>query len=115
METNKYYTDDMVLEVKTLLADDCDEMNVSDDVIPLMLQIAGELVLKARYPFKDISELEVPLQYRSRQILIALELINKMGAEGETSHAENGVARTYSASIVSKGLLDGIVPMVGSL
>ena len=41
---------------------------------------------------------------------IAVDLFNKLGAEGETAHSENGVSRTYGAENVSTDLLAEIMP-----
>jgi hypothetical protein len=40
-------------------------------------------------------------------------MFNKRGAEGETSHSENGVSRTYSSASVSEELLREITPKAG--
>ena len=40
-------------------------------------------------------------------------MISKRGAEGETSHSENGVSRSYASAGVSEELLREITPKVG--
>ena len=47
------------------------------------------------------------------QVEIAVYLMNKRGAEGESAHSENGVSRTYENGDVPASMLRGIVPMVG--
>lgn len=51
-------------------------------------------------------------KYLTLQIKIAIELYNKRGAEGQTAHTENGIARTYEKADVSPSLLNQITPMV---
>ena len=45
----------------------------------------------------------------------AVELFSKMGAEGQTEHAENGITRKWEAGDVSPSLLRMIVPVCGSV
>lgn len=84
---------------------------VSDDLLSDLLEQAGAIVLNRRYPFGYPGGTEVPEQYARIQISIALELYAKMGAEGEMSHSENGISRTYEAGEISPSLLRQIVPM----
>ena len=41
-----------------------------------------------------------------------VELYSKMGAEGQTSHAENTIARSYESAGISPSLLAEITPKV---
>jgi len=54
-------------------------------------------------------------QYLDLQYRIATDLYNKAGAEGETSHSENGVSRSYESSWISQQLLNEVTPMCGVL
>jgi len=40
-------------------------------------------------------------------------ITNKIGAEGQLSHSENGVSRQYESSWISEQLLSEVVPIVG--
>lgn len=77
------------------------------------LSMAKDIVLKTAFPFNDISALDVPYEYQSNQVDIAAYLLNKRGSEGELSHAENGITRTYEAGSIPYSLLKGIVPHTG--
>lgn len=77
------------------------------------LSSAEQVILARRYPFGRDEDAEVPEEYQDLQVRIALDLINRMGAEGETSHSENGVQRTFETGGVSPSLLEEIVPKVG--
>lgn len=83
----------------------------SDDLLSDLLNQAGAMVLNRRFPFGYSAGTQVPHQYERIQISIALELFNKMGAEGETAHNENGISRTYEAGSASPSLLNQIMPM----
>ena len=40
-------------------------------------------------------------------------LINKRGAEGETTHNENGINRAYESASVPESLLGRVTPFAG--
>lgn len=61
------------------------------------------------YPF-DPTMVEVPDQYAHVQVEIAVYLLNKRGAEGQTSHSENGISRSYEDGDVPPTLLRDIIP-----
>ena len=87
----------------------------SDDLLADLLDMAEGIVLNRRYPFGPPEGATVPTTYDHIQLKIAVELFSKMGAEGQTSHDENGVKRTYEAGDVSNSLLRQITPLVGSV
>lgn len=81
-------------------------------VLEVYLAIAGDVILRRLFPYGTNST-QVPSPYEVRQIEIAAYLLNKRGAEGETTHSENGMNRTYGDSYVPPSYLRGIVPMAG--
>ena len=87
----------------------------SIDLLSYLLEQAEGIVLNRRYPFGAPEGAAVPKAYEHVQLQIALELFSKMGAEGQTDHAENGVSRKWEAGDVSPSLLRRIVPLVGSV
>lgn len=87
----------------------------SDELLVYLLEQAEGIVLNRRYPFGAPEGAEVPQAYEHIQIQIAVELYSKMGAEGQMSHSENGVSRSWEAADISPSLLRRIVPMVGSV
>ena len=56
---------------------------------------------------------EVPVQYEHLQLEIAIYMLNKRGAEGQTSHSENGISRSYENADIPKSMLMSITPNVG--
>lgn len=93
-------------------------LGISDDtqdaVLTVYLDIAEEKMLNRLYPFvKDVTSLEIPTRYSSLQVEIALYMWNKRGAEGQTSHNENGINRTYESSDIPESLLNHITPFAG--
>lgn len=85
-----------------------------EEVLLNCLENAQSIILAKRFPF-GTDRTEVEPQYVGLQVRIAVDLYNKQGAEGETSHSENGVSRTYDGSWVSQQLLDEIIPKAGIL
>lgn len=86
----------------------------SDTEVVLLayLDIAGRKILNRAYPF-GTEETEVPKRYDYLQCEIAAYLLNKRGAEGQTSHSENGISRSYESADVPESLLGAITPCVG--
>lgn len=82
----------------------------NENVLTVYLNIAGDVILRRLYPY-GTNNTQVPSPYEVRQIEIASYLLNKRGAEGEISHMENGMSRTYGDSYVPPSYLRGIVPI----
>lgn len=64
------------------------------DVLSVYLDLAKEKILNKRYPFGTELE-DVETRYENLQCELAIALFNLRGGEGESSHSENGVARTW--------------------
>lgn len=80
-----------------------------EEVVSAYLSLAGGKVCRKAYPF-DPTMVEVPDQYAHVQVEIAVYLLNKRGAEGQTSHSENGISRSYEDGDVPPTLLRDIIP-----
>ena len=98
-------TDSEKLLVLKTMTDEVDEV-----LLNTYLSIGAHKVCRRAYPF-DLTQTVVPAQYEMNQIEIAAYLINKRGAEGELSHSENGISRSYSDGDVPASMLREIVPM----
>ena len=86
--------------------------SINDIELEDILESAKAVILSRRFPFKDPPE-ELENRYKDLQIRIAVEMIAKRGAEGEVSHSENGISRSYSSASVSEELLREITPKAG--
>ena len=86
--------------------------NVSDIELEDLLESAKAVILSRRFPFGEWPE-EIEPRYKDLQIRIAVEMYSKQGAEGQLSHSENGISRTYSSASVSEELLREITPKAG--
>lgn len=85
-----------------------------DNLLSILLDIAGKKIIEKAYPYEN-NIISVPTKYEYKQVEIAVCLYNKIGAEGETSHSENGISRLYENADVPESLLNGVVPFVGTI
>lgn len=94
-------------KLMTMLDDD-----VSTNVANTFLEAAEKAVINLAFPFGDGSEV-MPEKYEEVQIEIAAYLISKRGAEGEVTHTEGGVTRTYESADLPLALRTRITPKAG--
>ena len=86
----------------------------SYDILTAYLNLAASKVLSRCYPFGNQNAV-VPEKYQPIQIEIAVYLYNKRGAEGQLSHNENGINRSYESASVPESMLKGIVPFASAV
>lgn len=84
----------------------------SDELLSAYLKMAGSKILAKAFPYHPEVE-EVPAKYHSLQVEIAAYMLNKRGADGEVSHSENGISRTYENADIPASLLRTITPYCG--
>ena len=100
--------DEKIAELKIGISPDVAE----DDVLKSELLDAEAMILNKMYPFGYADGTVIPQRYERLQIKLAVELYSQRGAEGQTSHSENGTSRTWPS--VSR-ILAQIVPHCGSV
>lgn len=86
------------------------------DTVSAFLTMAGQAILNKAFPFLSDAELQetaVPVRYQNLQCEIAVYLLNKRGAEGETYHNENGINRSYENGGIPNSMLKQVVPFCG--
>lgn len=89
-----------------------DDLNINDNVIAVYLEIAESKIKSKLYPFSSGEERSMPPRYEHLKCEIAAYLINKRGAEGQLSHSENGIDRSYEAGSVPKSMLREVKPAI---
>lgn len=105
-------TNELKIEkLKVLISPD----TASDELLSYLLEQAEGICLNRRYPFGAPEGATLSPLHEQIQLRVAVELFTKMGAEGQLTHTENGVMRTYEAADVSPSLLRNIVPVCGSV
>lgn len=82
------------------------------DTLRTYLSIAGSKILNRLYPYGRGDEV-IPERYHALQCEMAVYLLGKRGAEGQTGHSENGTSRTYGSADIPESMLSQIVPHVG--
>lgn len=101
----------MVLRIQTLVGDPR-----FDNFASIYLETAKEAIIAHRFPYReDATWDEVPEKYHVLACDIAVYLVNRRGAEGETSHTESGTSRSYESAGIPNSYLRCIVPCVGVL
>lgn len=74
------------------------------------LEDAGQAIINKAYPYLEGITI-VPAKYQRLQVEIAVYLVDKMGAEGQTMHIENGVHRTYESASIPASMLKAVIPL----
>ena len=88
-----------------------DGEEIDQGILEVYLELAGQKILNRMYPFKENYDgLEVPDRYVMAQLKISNYLLNKIGAEGQIQHIENGIHRNYGDADIPEGMLKDITP-----
>jgi hypothetical protein len=103
--------EEKIERAKVLISPD----SASDLLLSYLLEQAEGIILNRRYPFGAPEAVTLSPLHEQIQIRMAVELFSKMGAEGQTEHAENGITRKWEAGDVSPSLLRQIIPVCGSV
>lgn len=108
---------DKLARVQALVGNDPD---ATDNLINIYLEDAKATIMHRLYPFRvpiisdeDGNEYEVdmPSRYDILQCKLASRYFFRRGAEGENSHNENGIYRTYG-SVNDEDLLMEVVQVI---
>lgn len=84
----------------------------SDAIANAYLEAAEKAVINIAYPFGDGTE-TMPEKYEYEQIEIAVYMLNKRGAEGETIHVEGGTHRHFEVADIPTSLKSRITAHAG--
>lgn len=87
--------------LKNLLGNPSNE----DDLLQFYLDNASDIICDIR------NSNIVENKYLTTQIKMAIEMYNKRGVEGQSSHSENGISRTYEQADISYSLIREITPV----
>ena len=87
-------------------------MEPDERILEDCLESAKNAILARRFPFQEWPS-DFPNQFVDLQFRIALDLYNKIGGEGQLTHSENGISRSWESSWVSEQLLQEVTPFVG--
>ena len=87
--------------------------SVSEDTIDAYLTAAGKEILAWRYSYSDQSVDSVPPEYEMTQIYAVIAGYSQSGAEGQMSHSENGIARTFKYPDMLRYIRANVIPLCG--
>ena len=87
------------------------DVSVSESDVESYLAIAADRILNRVWPFGG-APTAWPSQYDLVQVQLTVRMIARIGGEGEISHSENGVSRTYG-TVDDEDILQQLVPFVG--
>lgn len=86
---------------------------IYNKTINRLLEDAKEDALSLRYPYKDTTDMELPLRYYNWQLRCAEELYNLIGSINIKSYSENGLNWTRDTAYLSTYLVNKIEPIIG--
>lgn len=100
---------DKIAMVKTLVESDAE---ATDEVVTVYLNLACNAMLERLFPYNpDKEEEDIPSRYDTIQCELAARYFLRRGGQGEISHEENGVNRTYG-TIDDEDILKRLTPFV---
>ena len=85
---------------------------VDETVLQDCLESAKSAIMARRYPFQEWPG-ELESRYLDLQFRCALDLYNRIGAEGQLGHTENSISRTWESAWISESLLQEVTPLAG--
>lgn len=106
--------DDKLAMVKTLMG--IPESDASaDDQLEVYIASAGREIISWRYSYCDEKPDEVPGDYEMTQIWAVINGYSQSGADGQITHSENGVYRTFSYTDMLHYIRKNVIHKVGLL
>lgn len=87
------------------------DVAVTTAMIQTYLALAADRIMSRVWPFGGAPP-DMPAQYDLIQVQLAVRMVARRGGEGEISHSENGVSRTYG-SVDDEDILGQLVPYAG--
>lgn len=101
-------TEEEKIQVVQSLVDN--DEGATSAVVEVYLAVAKNTILSRLYPYgipEDVTD--IPSRYDYVQCRLAMRYFLRRGAEGEISHSENGIGRTYG-SVNDGDILSEVVP-----
>lgn len=93
--------------LKALLRADDSE----DSLLETYLDVAEQEILTWRYSYASEMPAEVPVEYEMTQIHAVIAGYSISGAEGEVTHSENGISRTFKYEDMVNYIRSHVIPI----
>jgi len=84
-----------------------------EDKLEIYLNAAGREILAWRYSYSGKAPDEVPEEYEMTQIHAVIAGYSQSGAEGQKSHSENGISRTFAYADMMHYIRANVMPLAG--
>ena len=106
-------SDEKLDMVKTML--DMANDDSEDDKILAFLSAAEKEIISWRYSYAGTKPAEVPEDYEMTQVWAVVNGYSQSGAEGQATHSENGISRTFNYPDMLHYIHRNVVHKVGVL
>ena len=104
--------EEMLIKMRISILGNSDDTDL-DDMFLEKLDDARSIALYTMYPFDFDAELPNNWRMKSWLVRCAIELYNKKDSENVQSYSENGISVSYLSGLISKTLLDELIPKAG--
>lgn len=92
------------------------EKKEDDSKLSVYLTLAKDAILNKMYPYDRPQGIEeVPSKYEHVQIQAVIVGLTVAGAEGQNSHSENGIGRSFNYPTMIEYVNTHVVSVVGTL
>lgn len=84
-----------------------------ETLLGVYLTAAEREILAWRYSYSGSKPEEVPPEYEMTQIYAVIAGYSHAGAEGQLSHSENGISRTFRHEDMVRYIRSNVLPLAG--
>ena len=106
-------SEDKLAMVKVLI--DAQKDNSQDEKIEAFLEAAKKEIISWRFSYAGDMPEEVPEEYEMIQVWAVVNGYSQSGAEGQATHSENGISRTFNYPDMLHYIHRNVVHKVGIL
>ena len=103
---------EMIVKMRISILGSSDDES-QDDLFEAKLDDAKSIALYTLYPFDNEAELPNTWRMGSWLTRCAIELYHKKDSENVQSYSENGLSVSYLSGLISKTLLNELIPKAG--
>ena len=105
--------DEITDSFKEVVGND-DIAELTEGQIEMLIGGAVSLYVSLKWPSRTHTDLpELDWIAKNWIVRCAVEMLNRRGAEGQTSHNENSIGRGFDTATVSKSLRREVIPVAG--
>ena len=101
------------LSMTKKLIDIASDDTSADTRILAYLTLAEKEILGWRYSYGSAAPTSVPTEYEMTQVMAVVAGYTQSGAEGQTTHGENGISRTFKYADMIAYIRANVIPFAG--